>query len=342
MNSVSNNIKILILYLILSFINTVSVDFNYPSAISLSNGNIFIVEKKGIFVYNEQLINIIYNYTFENENEEINDVDSLSNVIIKYDGNYIICLINLKIYFFDNEGVKLLETDKIINDTNISYLTLTPINLNEANFYYYVIGYFLYEDSSYKLKLCSYKIDILQSKNIHINNILLDEFLSSRGKYRKFANKGLACEYMQHKNKIQDNFLVCFFIFRIDSSISLSHHFFIVTDDSIVKSTKYKYGYIDNLDDIKQIQVETNSNMKNVLVCLLYTNKNLECNKFNYPGGFLGESGEFYQNIRTNFNCRNELYGMKLNYLPDIRTVALSCINPVSTVQAIFFDDDLI
>ena len=108
-----------IYFLFLSFQQIFSVDFNYPSAIGLPNGNIFLVEKKGIFVYDEQLINIIYNYTFE-INEEINDVNKLSNVNIKFKNDHIICIINLKVYFFNDEGYKLLETDKIITDENIS------------------------------------------------------------------------------------------------------------------------------------------------------------------------------------------------------------------------------
>ena len=108
------NYIIFIIYLIESIKDVTSVDLSFPSSISLPNGNIFVVEKEGIFVYDEQLLNIIHNYPFETENEKINDVNSLSNIIIKYQDNYIIGLINLKIYFFDFEGIKLLKTDRII------------------------------------------------------------------------------------------------------------------------------------------------------------------------------------------------------------------------------------
>ena len=338
MKSTFININMFIIYLFLSIHQVISVDFTYPSAIGLPNGNIFIVEKKGIYVYDERLLNVIHSYPFET-NEEINDVNSLSNIIIKFQRNYIICLINLKIYFFDSEGIKLLETDKIITDEDFSYPLLTPIDLNEDNSYYYIIGYFLYKDNIYQIKLVYYKINLLNNENIYIDEIIKDKFTSSTwGNNRYFENKGLACEYMQHRGN-QDKFLVCFFIFNKDDTFSLSHYFFDVQTNSITISSKYNHGYVDDLNDIKQIKAITNYNIKNALICLLFTNGNLNCYNFYYAKSFWND-GAFSEYITTNFNCRNQLYGMKLNYLVDMQTISLSCIDPVSTVQSIFLDNE--
>ena len=60
------------LIIIISIQITISLlDFTYPSAISLTNGNIFVVEKNGIFVYDSQLKNIVdnHNYPFEDEDK---------------------------------------------------------------------------------------------------------------------------------------------------------------------------------------------------------------------------------------------------------------------------------
>ena len=161
MRSVFIHMNIFILYIIFSNRKVVSsTSFTYPSAISLMNGNFFIVEQNGIFVYDDQLTNIIRNYSFKEE-DKIADLDSLSNVIIQYKRNYqnyIICLINAKIYFFDYEGKLLKETGKIITDENYSHPTLTPIKLDDYYFYYYIVGYYAYESSSYIVKILYYKI----------------------------------------------------------------------------------------------------------------------------------------------------------------------------------------
>ena len=105
MKSVINSSILFRLYILISIIEIIisRLDINYPSSLSLSNGNIFIVEKKGIFVYDGHLKNVIYNYIFE-EGEQINNLDIFSNVIVKFKNNYIICLVNNKIFFSDYEG----------------------------------------------------------------------------------------------------------------------------------------------------------------------------------------------------------------------------------------------
>ena len=137
MKSSFNGINILILYILIISMKKVTslLDFNYPSAINLLNRNIFIVEKDGIFVYDEYLENIIYNYPFISENDKINTLDKLSKVIIRYKRNYVICLINSKIYFFDYGGKLLVETEKLITEEDIYNPTLTPIIFNEDNYY---------------------------------------------------------------------------------------------------------------------------------------------------------------------------------------------------------------
>jgi len=158
-----HQINIFILFIIISLSEVLSLlDFTYPSAISLINGNVFIIEKKGIYVYDGQLQNIIFNYPFQ-ESEEIN-LDNLSKVVIKTKKNYIICLINSKIYLFDYEGKIVLE-QKIIFE-NIYNPNLTPIVFNnEDNNYYYVVEYLISSGSSYKLKLLFYKINLFEKSN---------------------------------------------------------------------------------------------------------------------------------------------------------------------------------
>ena len=322
---------------IILFNEILSVDFTYPSSISLLNGNIFVIEKNGIFVYDEQLKNTIYSYTFE-ENDKINNLTSLSNVIIKYKRNYILCLINSKIYFFNDQGENILITDELITDENISHITITLIGII-GNFYYYAIGYLLYESSIYYIKLISYKIDLIEKTNNYIDAILMYKFTSSFwGNEHYFANNGLGCEYMEPEDNDEKLHLTCFFMIKKGDSLTLTHYFFDIYSNSINKNEDYYYTYVENLYNIKQIQAMTNSQRKYTLVCLLFTDHNLECYKFKFSSGILGN---FYSNIVTNFNCRNELYSMKLNYLADVGYIALSCINSIATVQAVFFDDDL-
>ena len=330
-----------LLILIIFIIEVLSADFTYPSALSLLNGNIFVVEQNGIFVYDEQLKIIIHNYTFEEE-DKITNLNSLSNVIVKYKRNYILCLINSKIYFFDNNGENILITNKIITDENVSHLTLTLIGIAGGYYYYYYsIGYFLYDYGIYYLKIIAYRIHLIEKTNNYIGRVLLEEFTSSFwGNHHYFANAGLGCEYMESEDNDEEICLVCFFLIKNGYSLSLTHNFFNIYSDSIEINNNYYYKYIEDLYNVKQIQVVTTIARKNSLVCVLFTDENLECYKFKFSTGLFG-GGKFFSNIKTNFNCRNVLYGMKLNYLADVNNIALSCINSNAIVQAIFFNEDL-
>ena len=334
------------LIIIISIQITISLlDFTYPSAISLTNGNIFVVEKNGIFVYDSQLKNIVdnHNYPFEDE-DKINDLDILSNVIIKFKANYIICLINSKIYFFDYGGKFILKTEKLITEQTYYYPTLTPITLNIENLYYYVIAYFIDDGGSYKIKLLYYKINFSEKTNTNLNILTVDNnAISSWFIFTRyyFENMGLSCEYMQELLNDADNFLVCFFVLKKGDTYSLSQNYFAATSDSLSISNMYNPTLYDNIKDVTQIQSVTSNSRKNALVCLLFTDNSLKCHKFHYKYQYFMKSVEFYGEEETNLFCRNVLYGMKLKYLVGAQKISLSCINDISTVQALFFDDNL-
>ena len=209
-----NLIIINILIIFLSIKNVISLlDFTYPSALSLSNKNVFIVEKEGIFVYDENLENIIHSYYFQDEDGKINSLDILSNVRIVFKRGYIAYFINLKIFFFDYEGKFFAKTGKLLPDKNFYYLDLNYIPIVEGDCYYYVITYFIDVNGSIKQRVLYYKLNIKTKLNNLINELTLDEFESKNGLLTDtydFNNMGLSCEYMQCQNDDEYNYLVCF------------------------------------------------------------------------------------------------------------------------------------
>ena len=342
MKSCFNGINIFLLYIIISFKNVISLlDFNYPSAISLPNKNIFIVKKNGIFVYDRQLENITYSYLFEDESDIINDSDKLSKVVIKLKANYIICLINRKIYFFDQEGKKLLlKTGIIINDADYYYPALIPLeHLITQNNYYYIIAYLFSSSNSYKLKLIFNYINTNSPSNFNINAITLDKMkdkpiLGISSTY-DFHNMGLSCEYMQCENKDDDdyNYLVCFYIIKDDDKLCLSNSYFKISSNSLEMKNDFKAAFLKDISNVVQIHSVPKEDRRNSFICLLYSNGNLKCYKFHYVQNNWVDDVEFLEEINTNFNCKNVAYGLKLDHLTDSEKISLSCINSESYIQ---------
>ena len=346
MKSCFNKINIFLLYTLILSGNAYSLlDFNYPSAISFPNKNVFIVEKDGIFVYDEQLKNIIYSHPFKYENDKINDSIKYSKVVIKLKANYIICLINGKIFFFDKEGKELLlETETIISETTYYYPDLIPItSLDENNnYYYYVITYLISSGDSYTQKLIYCKINTYTKLNTIIQYLTVDEieddgFLMFDSTY-EILNKGLSCQYMRSDNDDQiDNYLVCFFIVYGDDEFHLSNNYFEISTNSINLFTDINPAFLEDINDVVQIQSISKLDRKVSFVCLLFLNGNLECHQFHFDREGI-DTKEFDESTGTIFNCKNNKYGLKLNYLSDGETISLSCINSNSNIKVKLFN----
>ena len=132
-----------------------------------------------------------------------------------------------------------------------------------------------------------------------------------------------------------------FVYIKKDNAISLALNYFEVTSGSISQKKKFKSGYLNEINDVKQIQSVCSEDRRLSLVCLLFTSGGLNCYKFHFVLNTFNDDVEFYSETSTNFNCRNSLYGMKLNYLGDGEKISLSCINSGSTVLAKFFNKNL-
>ena len=153
-----NNISILIFYFTIKIISSVS--FTFPSAVTLNNGNILVIEQLGIYIYDSTVSNLISTeYTFPVE-DQIKTTQDLSRVVLKKKRYFILGLINYKIFFFNEQGKKLYNSPtKFITTEVLDYYTLVPIRYDSSNNYcLYVIGFI---DSSFKLNLYLWKLYII-------------------------------------------------------------------------------------------------------------------------------------------------------------------------------------
>ena len=157
--------KFLFCFIFLKEINQVTSTllFSYPTSVTLSNGNILVVEKNGIYICDPTMETIEKTvYTFIEE-DQINNVNKLSYAEIKDKNGYIGVLVNFKFYLLTRTGDLLQSTNRLISDSNPTYFSFAPIFVKSNN-YYYVIAYF---DSSIALKLLYFKISL--SGDIHIH-----------------------------------------------------------------------------------------------------------------------------------------------------------------------------
>ena len=209
------NEKLFIIFLFFHIIHVLNstLYFNYPYYLTLSNDNLFIIHYAGIDIYDSSFnkINEIIQFSGDEEMTEA----IFAKIKIKYDNDYILSIINDKIYIFNNEGTFLYKSeDKINSNQTIQGYSLTSIGLYNDT-YQYVIGFF---DNNKYLNLHLYSYNITENNNTLLNVTRDEKYYDyATQTYKKYpSNKDLSCEFMSRyisDSKIYSNFLyVSFFI----------------------------------------------------------------------------------------------------------------------------------
>jgi len=348
MNIIRN---VFILFIIELITNTFQTDlklkFNYPTSITLSNKNIFVIEENGIHICDSNFTKIIQTVvTFDSDEDKILNPDKLSKVILIKRSAYIISLINYKIYFFNSDGSFLYNSQKLIVNFEPKYFTLSPISKTD-NIIYYVVSYF---DQNIKLNLLYYKFNTNQKINTEISTTIednlkkrkyssyYDAYFYDEKEFYEFKNQGLSClkmnDYYLYSYGRAYTFLVCFFVTKEYPYEYLEELVFNIETTSVQKSLNYAHDYIKfNSNTITQIKSESNSDETQSLVCIVTSENNSKCFKFRL--NYRQNKAQFYDSITLNKKCSYELYGTQVTYLFETGEIIFSCLlNEIGGIQA--------
>ena len=202
-------ISIKLIYTIVVLFNTFSIisslSFSYPNAVTLNNGNYFIIHKYGITICDSSFSKIVSNVTIFSDAELISNENDLFKIVIKkFKDGYILFTIIDKIYIFDSFGNMKLKTNSLIPE-DVKHLTLTPGIINENN-YYYLFGYI--RQGAFYL----YYYRFSQAQNIVIAKMekFYDRIYSSFNDYQNYDidNNGISCQFLYYE-KYSKNVIAC-------------------------------------------------------------------------------------------------------------------------------------
>ena len=306
------NIMIVIIFilLIIKIYSKKYLSFIYPYSLVLSNNNIFVIHKTGISICNSDLSTILENITYFNGSDEITET-SLSKVTTVFEEDYIISIINIKIYIFDEIGNFLYNSSDIILEEGetAEYYTLATID-KTTEFYHYIIGYVhnnLFYFLNYKYYFSNKKNVLLFSKkNLYYHGNINQYYLYTRA---------LTCQYILDNSF--DYVLVC--ISTINSYIVFQYY--LVGETDIIKSTKYtSIGY--SFPEILCIKSVRKKDKTKMLVSLYLSTDEARFFIFDFNLGSVLTNKYFIDQ-----HCRLEYYGLKINYYKEKDEYILSCID---------------
>ena len=212
-----------------------NLNLDYTHALSLLNGNIFILHKNGIVVYNYNFTIVLYNNDFDGipiiSSEEENNLTSVIQCETD-NNNYIVSLINNKTYVFNWKGIFLFKTGNNFFSnfsTNVYYKYYSFLFYkNEGTIYYFIITY---KASDEKIKIIKFKIDMINhSSNIDFESTNMDIFSHSVSSQilnsDKYSNI-LACFYVKN---VENNYHLYLSLFDIENEFKLVNETLTISD----------------------------------------------------------------------------------------------------------------
>ena len=325
------NIFLITIFFLIIIKETSSFNFAYPTAITLANGNIFIIEKFGIYIYNSTFSNIIRTEYIFDEEDQIKTTEDLSRVALKRYKEYVFSLINYKIFFFNEEG-KLLYRDKAkFFDETLDYYSLNPIGSIDK-IIYFLIEFF---DSDFYLHFLYYKYDIQNNITILIANNYQQNYVSYSYSY-SFISKALSCEIMFDSYYTSDYILLCFFVISQGQLQYLAIGSYDLTTTSIIVLHDVEFEKI-KVENIKIIKSESNYNFDKVLICFVPEDEPDYCYIF-YMYDYIVDYLKAYKFLNK---CRTEIYGMKVSYLFEKKDIVFTCAISQGSVQIDIFNQNL-
>ena len=359
-NAIKFKISLIILFQFFYKINSAE-SFDYPYSITLANDNILFIQKTGIDIYDKTLNKLNQIIEFSGE-EEITE-EKFSKIAIKYNKEYILSIINDKIFIFNNEGQLLYKSEEIINNNQTIYsysLTFFRVTNNTCDF---IIGYF--DEDSY-LNLNLYRFDneknntslLYKYKNNYYYKYENNDYVSGIFEFT-YNQKLLSCEYMLMYSILMIpnymNLLVCFF----NSNATVGIVVYNILDNNInnIEIIQYQGLFenslfistqsIDNSKSIASIKSELNNNRNLAIIWWNYKDNN-QIRYFIYDLSYMVHlyktSSLYNNNIEDLYSWEipntyiNREYEIRINIFPYIDQIAFSCRIDDENLQILLYN----
>ena len=213
--NISSNIYLFFVLLIFLF-NLVEVTINsnldsldYTHALSLINGNIFIIHKNGVMVYNYNCTIILYDYDFNGETLILSEKENNLTSLIQCSDSvkqYVIVNIYNKIYIFSSRGEYLFRLDNTFfsdySFDNLIYFSYSFLFYKYDNSnYYFILGFVNNEKN---IRIIQFIIN-MDNRNLEIKNNITHITYNS-------LTDVITCQI------INSNILGCFYIRSVDDN----------------------------------------------------------------------------------------------------------------------------
>ena len=304
-------ISIIVLILKNQYINSVAISGSFPMTFLMSNGDIFLITREKIQVYDQSLkvLKSYHDFSDDQNCASLNEA-ALRNVAQFSDG-YIIALIKDTFFIFSEEGEYIheiiLEDNKSINKESYS---LIPYKYG-SEYHYYIIVFIT--NSSIIIQYYKLKIDLISKENSE--NTLLKEITynptDSNGSQLYLNPYGHSCQLMK-RDGFADEILACFY--ELYYKNMLEARLFTISNDDISEINLDKANS-NHEESITIIKSAVSRNQKKALICYI----NGVCLTYDV------DLNEFTNEIKYISKCKEYYVSMNVYYFQDKGEYMFAC-----------------
>ena len=300
------------------------LNLDYTHALTLMNGNIFILYKNGVIVYSHNLTTILHRNDFGGtELISSEKENNFTSIIQCYEGNqYIFALIYDKIYIFSSRGLYIFHKS----------ITLLSDFSTKLQYIYYTFIYYKYEDSIYYfisafrnnedfVKFVKFEINI-DEESFNINKEIfynISDILSD----------SITCQITDFDN--YTNILSCFYLVFEDYILTIKLSLFDPENEFvIINETQFTGGYTPKESFLIKSIIGLD---KTKIICGLISSSSSTLRWFAFDFNVFQ-----INSVQSTISCSSGTYLFNANYYYYINHYILSCKNDKGITFSIFGD----
>ena len=322
---ISNILKLIFLVLIFQTINinSLKLDEKFPSALLLSNGDLFIVTNIGLRLYDSTFTTIKKYYNFDT-NEQITDEDQAEKTAIaEYPDGTVIAIAKDILYILNSERTFIKKQSLSNFSINGKYYSLIPFSYNSPN-YYYIVAYS--NNKKISINYFYFTADNSENSNNPIDSLNYQP-ISSKNEQRELLGCGLTCGIMIYNEK---DVLTCFY--QIDWPNELGVSSYSITDDNIseIKRTNI-YSSNNQATIIKSV---ISPDKKKALICYSRNYAESKCFQYNI------DTHQFTSEVQYFNNCKGKSIGLYVYYFKQKNEYMFICSDNSAGFNVVIFDSN--
>ena len=318
-----NLYTIFYLFLLIIIVNKTKEEYNkiksfesaFPTSFNLNNGDILIIAKYGIYLFQQSHYSLKTILNFTNE-EMISTEDECSKTTFvqlpNQNGGNVLCLIKDKLYLF-SQNIDLLNKFDLSKEINGNFYSLVHYK-KENNYIYYIIAFI--QDKIFKMFYYRMKIDLnLQnSENEILSDLIFEAKASNGNEIKQFIS--FSCEKME--NSTIGKVLACFYENRNNKEIGVS--LFNLDNNKITEIFPLPPVFIQVTQLIIFIKTAVSEDKSTTLICYEYSG-----GSYTYCSFYNINYNKFTDSVKYSDSCKPNANSIRVNYFSQTNQFLFAC-----------------